>query len=222
MTPNQLIELVQNGIKNADARQSKLTPEILKVSGMSSDKVRHFLNSIITPESRYLEIGCWRGSTFVSALYQNEPEIAFAIDNWSEFTEPSFNIYCFECVTGAPRDVFIWNVNRFLNCNIVVLEADCFKIDPLRNGIENINTYFFDGGHDYTSQKLALLHYYESLADCFIFIVDDWNMEEAQTGTRDSIKELNLKVLYEYEGTALHNGDMENWWDGFYISVLQK
>lgn len=220
MNTDEMIKITQNAINNANNLQSKLTNEILMISGMSSPKVRHFLNNLITPQSRYLEIGCWRGSTFISALYQNNPECAFAIDNWSEFDESNFQIFCYDYAYGKTRNIFRYNVREFLSCPITIIEEDAFTIDKSR--IKDINTYFYDGAHDYESQKKALIYYYDSLSDSFVFIIDDWNEEAAQEGTKDSIKELGLKVYFEYEGYAELNGDIRNWWNGLYISVLGK
>jgi hypothetical protein len=215
---NEIVNFTTLAVNNAISEQSKLTPDILKISGMSSNKVRHFLNNIITPTSRYLEIGSWRGSTFVSALFKNNPEIAFAIDNWSEFTDPNL-----QSGSGVgPQQAFMENVKKYITCDYNVIEGDCFKINPVENRIKNINTFFYDGSHDLNSQKQALTYYYDFLSDCFIFMVDDWNEDSTRIGTKIAIEELNLKTIYEYVGKADHNGDRKNWWNGFYISVLKK
>lgn len=218
-----LIERTEEAIERAELGLSNLTWPILRLSGMSSPKVRHFLNNIIYPDTRYLEVGCWRGSTFVAALWKNEPEIAFAIDNWSEFNDPNFQIFYFQQVAGHPRDIFLQNVERFVETDKkVIIEGDCFDLDPNSMGIYNINTYFYDGAHDYDSQHKSLTHYYEVLDKEFIFIVDDWNNDYAKNGTRDAIRDLNLTPLFEYEGIARSNGDVAEWWNGLYISVLRK
>jgi hypothetical protein len=72
------------------------------------------------------------------------------------------------------------------------------------------------------SQYNALVYYYNSLNSDFIFIVDDWNWDVVQQGTKDSIKDLKLTVLFEQIMPARYNGDIEQWWNGLYISVLEK
>ena len=68
-----LIEHVKQSIQNAELGISQLNSKILNLEGMSSDKVRHFLNNICSLEhGNYLEIGVWKGSTFISALYKNK------------------------------------------------------------------------------------------------------------------------------------------------------
>ena len=76
---------------------------------------------------------------------------------------------------------------------------------------------------------LTLLHYYDCLDDEFIFIVDDWNWQDVRDGTINSIKKLNLKVLYEKEVRLTfdnsHTPEPESintWWNGIYVAILKK
>jgi hypothetical protein len=65
-----------------------------------------------------LEIGCWRGSTLIAALYGNESSIrhAVGIDNWSQFK--------------GPKREFLANVQQFLPASpLHFFEQDCFTID---------------------------------------------------------------------------------------------
>jgi hypothetical protein len=55
----------------------------------------------------------------------------------------------------------------------------------------------YDGNHTNYSRYKALLHYYNCLDDVFIFIVDDWYWKDVRDITFNSIKKLNLKILYE-------------------------
>ena len=221
---SNLVTIVKESINNAEKDLSKLTQPILELDGMSSPKVRHFLNNIINNNSIYLEIGCWRGSTFISALWKNNPQIAYAIDDWSEFND-------FNSIDGLmaivshehAKDVFYYNIKNFIESNnIIVVEEDCFTIDINERKINNIDVYFYDGCHNLESQYNALKYYYNALSDRFIFIVDDWNWNSVQQGTKDSIKDLNLKILFEQEMPADYNGDTEKWWNGLYIAVLNK
>lgn len=204
-----LINLVSTAINKAEKLESKINHQILQINGMSSNKVRHFLNNIINENSRYLEIGCWKGSTICSALNNNNPNIAFGIDNWSEFT--------IEYGFGDVKGDFLKNIHKFISTNLIVIEENCFEIDFTKYNISNINTYFYDGNHSYDSQKNALIYYYNSLSNVFIFIVDDWEYPKVKDGTFDGIKELNLKIIYDFEGKS-----EDGWWNGFYISILQK
>ncbi len=73
---------VQTSIELAYQGSSSLTQQILNIDGMSSPKVRHFLNNLCSlPGTSYLEIG-WKGSTWISALYGNKATIQQA-DDWN-------------------------------------------------------------------------------------------------------------------------------------------
>jgi len=63
----------------------------------------------------------------------------------------------------------------------------------------------------------------------FIFIVDDWNWQDVREGTLNSIKDLNLTVLYEKEIRLTFDNSVtpepklsQEWWNGIYVSILQK
>jgi hypothetical protein len=80
--------LIDTAFKNAENDISKLTDDILSMEGMTGKKTRHFYNNLLnTEDARYLEIGCWKGSSVCSAMYGNKAKIV-CIDNWSEFEGP--------------------------------------------------------------------------------------------------------------------------------------
>ncbi len=208
----QLINHVKDSVTSAEQHVSRLTPAILALDGMSSTKNRCLLNNILTlPSANYLEIGCWKGSTLVSALYGNETTIntASVIDNWSEF--------------GGPYQEFLNNCKRYLgNFPLLIYSHDCFDLDPRTFITLPINVYFYDGGHTAIEQEKAFTFYNDVFDDLFICIVDDWNWEHARTGTLAAFEKLNYQVLYEVYLPANCNGDRENWWHGFYVAVIRK
>lgn len=53
------------------------------MEGFSSAKVRRLLNGLVNESSRYLEIGVWKGSAFVSALACRGSQFQCAIDNFN-------------------------------------------------------------------------------------------------------------------------------------------
>lgn len=204
-----LIGHVVESIKNAQLGISRLNSEILSLEGMSSNKVRHFLNNICSMEDgRYLEIGVWKGSTFISALYQNNLLDATAIDNWALFS--------------GPKDVFQRNLSSFLPLNSYTFyENDCFNFD-LKNIKNKVNIYFYDGGHTQEDQRLAFTYYNDIFEESFIAIVDDYNWQDVQDGTQKAFKELGYKILFEQFLPSRWNGDIEGWWNGIYVAVISK
>jgi hypothetical protein len=207
-----LIEHLKSSIAMSYIGSSKLPQEVLSIQGMSSSKVRHFLNNLCSlPGTNYLEIGVWRGSTWISALYGNQKSInkAIAIDNWSEF--------------GGPYSEFVQNCRRFLpNTQYEFYSADCFAIEKSKIFKEPVNIYFYDGEHSAISQELAFTFYDDRLDDVFIAVVDDWNFPSVPQGTREAFEKLNYEILFEAVLPASHNGDLQNWWNGLYVAVIRK
>lgn len=209
MNMNTKITHIKNAIELSLI--DKLPIEIYNIDGMSSNKVRNLLNNICNLEGyNYLEIGTWKGSTFVSSLHNNRFNKAYVIDNWSEF--------------GNAKNDFNVNIKKYLNNrinDIKIMEEDCFSLS-LTEINNKIDIYFYDGNHKYESQKKALTYYYETLSDEFIFIVDDWNYGPVPLGTNDAINELNLKIKFKTILSSRHNGDKDNYWNGIGVFLLEK
>lgn len=227
-------EHIQNAIDKANNLTSKLTPAILGMEGMSSPKVRHFLNNICDFERErervnYLEIGVWRGSTFCSSIFNNNLNCAIAIDNFTEFEGcriPNTNMIRQEIPI---RDNFTYNVNQTLLWsnnkpnNTKFYDEDCFKIDL--NKLLNFDIYLYDGGHKEEEQYNAFKYFNSKLNNTFIAIVDDWNYEAAQNGTKRAFDELGYKVIQEWimpgDQSTLEKAN-KDWWNGYYIALINK
>jgi hypothetical protein len=206
--------LVETAFYNAENNISKITNDIINMEGMSGTKTRHFYNNLLnTEDARYLEIGTWKGSSVCSAMYGNKAKVV-CIDNWSEF--------------GGPKSEFLFNFEKFKGDNdATFIENDCYKVDV--SLLPKFNIYMYDGNHTEDSHYKALSHYYDCLDDIFIFIVDDWNWEYVRNGTYDAIQKLKLKVLYEKEVRLTWDNShtpqpwaRATWWNGIYITILQK
>lgn len=210
---NDIINHVIKSIELAETGVSKLNPEILKLEGMSSPKVRHFLNSICSAHNTsYLEIGCWKGSTWVSAMFGNLNTIssAIAIDDWSLF--------------GGPYEEFQSNFSKFLpfSDKFQFFSNDCFQLNPTQIAKMPINIYFYDGDHSTIAHELAFTHYNSILDSVFIAIVDDWNFGPAQNGTRNAFEKLGYTILFERALPSAFVGDNSQWWNGIYVAVIRK
>jgi hypothetical protein len=211
ITKNNVI----GAISKAELQMSNINKSTLNVPGFSSPKIKHLLNNLVNNETNYLEIGVFKGSTFVAALSNNTPNSAYAIDNWSEFND-----------YGNIKEEFLENTKNSNLPSFKFTESDCFKFDL--SIIDNkINMFFFDGEHTYESHYNALKYYLPVLDDTFIFIVDDFdpydnNWAAVEKGTRDSIKDLNLTTIYENHIHSSGRNDSQTWWNGLYVSILAK
>ena len=217
---SKYISLIENILKDVKTQKSKLPDWILEMDGMSGRKYRHFINNLIgsLEDPRYLEIGCWKGSTSCSAIFGNGVK-SYCIDNWSEF--------------GGPKNVFCENVRKCVDeCDdieIVFEEVDFRKINY--GEIGKYNVYLFDGPHEERDQYDGLMVAQPALDDEFIFICDDWNWERVRNGTMNAIEKLKLDVIfstdirttddnsYPSDENTKQNSD---WHNGYFISVLRK
>lgn len=200
------IKNINDSIEYANSGQTKLNNKAISMEGMSSPKVRNFLNKIVSyPGVSYLEIGVWRGATFYAALYGNNPEYALAIDNFSEF--------------GGDELVFQNNMSD-VNTHFSFLNSDSFDIKNKPE--QKFNIYFYDGDHSAKAQRLALTYYQDMLTDEYVYICDDWNWDEVKKGTMEGIQENKLEIIQEWTLPANANGDMVNWWNGLWVAVLKK
>ena len=206
-----LIAFVQEAIDRATRHQSKLSEEVLRLPGMSAPKNRHLLNNLCSlPDTVYLEIGTWKGSTLLSALFGNRTTVrrAYAVENWAEF--------------GGPREEFDKNVRTILDdtSHLAILQQDCFSVNP-RAITEKVTVYFYDGDHSSESHYEAFAHYRDVFDSPLVCLVDDWNWSRVREGTAAALEDLGFAVLHAWELPARGNGDTDLWWNGLYVAVLR-
>lgn len=201
------INRVDAAIAKAMSSESKLEERHFALNGMSAKENRILLNELLKAGDKYLEIGVHRGSTFVSAMYNNDVK-AVAIDNFSQF--------------GQVRDEFLHNCSLSgITEKMTFVEADCFNLtDEQKELIRGTNVYFYDGDHRHEDQEMALTYYLDYLADPFIFIVDDWNHQPAVNGTESGIRLTNLKVHKEWILNSANTG--KGWHNALYVAVLSR
>ncbi len=199
-----LAEHIDTAITSAIRGESKLTSEILALDGMSSSRGRALLNNLVALHSgRYLEIGTWKGSTFVSALYGNNVSCAVSIDDWSEF--------------GGPKAEFKANCDAFLGgTNLVHYDHDCFTVELE----EKFDIIFYDGWHDVLEQEKALTYFERNMASTCIFIVDDWNWASVKAGTAAGLEKLTTHRVAREWCLECSECDRDSWWNGTKIILL--
>lgn len=205
---NEYIERVESAIEKAKLDSgTKLSEEIFKLPGMSTRENRILLNELVKSGDRYLEIGVHKGSTFVSAMYQNDA-YGIAIDNFSQFGGQEIKIVFDQHCT-----------DHNIQCSFI--NHDCFNLnDEHKNLLSNINVYFYDGDHRHEDQEKALTYYFDFLTNPFIFIVDDWNHKPAVDGTRSGIEKTGAIVHKEWILDG--NTTKKSWHNGLYVAVLGK
>lgn len=209
----KLIAHVKKSIDNAHNEISKLTNDVLSIDGMSSPKVRHLLNNLCSrPDVSHLEIGAWKGSTWIGALYGNAGNIkqAVAVDSWvkqAQAIEKDFQANCAKYLPGY---------------NYKVISQDAFKLDLKSVFEQKVNNYFYDADTTAKALEQAFTYYNSAFEDVFVVVIDDWNWTEVRKGTLEAFKKLGYEVLYDASMLAKFVGDRENWWNGLYVAVVRK
>jgi hypothetical protein len=187
--------------------KSKCTDEIMNIQGMSGKMTRHFYNNICSLQNiNYLEIGCHKGSSTISALYKNDTVNSIVIDNWSEF--------------GGPKTEFLKNVNDFLpNQNLIFLDEDSFQMKTELK-VDSVDVYLYDGHHSVESHTKAITHFYKYLKNNSIILVDDYNWQMAKEGTEKGLLEVNAKIIYEKHISTPEGQD--GFWNGCGVFLIEK
>ncbi len=196
---------------------TKLPKEILDLEGMSSHKIRVMLNNLCENlPGCYLEIGSWKGSTFISAMYKNTNIFGVSVDHHQEFINSQFK-------TSA--EYLKENCEKHLinNEQYKLVTADCFKIKLTDE--PKFNIYLYDGAHDYESQYKALTYYYYNLNTYFYFICDDFSTGYIENATRDALRDLDIEILSEYKffgNQSMPNAATTGFWNGYYVALCVK
>jgi hypothetical protein len=218
---HRYVDQIRLSLNNADAGKSKLTQEVLDIPGLTSHKVKHFINNLADMvDTRYLEIGAFQGAVFASAIQGNQIA-AVAVDNFSTpEIEPMREVEGWVSTPGPTKATLNKNIHSTGFKGAKVLDKDFLEVTqddlPFKTSI-----LFYDGDHSLEAHVNAIKHYYDLCDEVFILVVDDWNWQQAQEGTRQGIKETGLKI--KYENAILTQGeDPNDYWNGLGIFVLAK
>jgi len=208
-----LINHVKKSIDNAYDNNSKIIYDILNIEGMSGDKTRHLYNNMCNLEhGHYLEIGTWKGSSFISAMYNNNIN-GTVIDNWSQF--------------DGPKEEFNNNINKYLeNKNIKIINKDCWAVTN-EDICTPIDIYMYDGGHTIEDHTKSITYYVKYFNKYFIMMIDDWiSSPESKIGTYKGIEESNIKIHYFHEiglvNTTNYHTRGNTFWNGCGIFVCER
>jgi len=161
--------------------ESKLTPEVLDIEGMSDANMRHLLNNLGGQVATYVEVGSYHGSTLIAAAFGNEKLTAIGIDNFSEqFADWN--------TRGEPHVQLFKNLEKFAP-HARFIGADFRDVDT--QALPWIDCYFYDGAHDADSQSDGIVHFAPRFADECLLLVDDWNGEPVREGTFDGLSRID-------------------------------
>jgi len=214
------IEYINDCIEKSNRLESKVPSDVLDIQGWSSQKIKHLLNNLCSnQDAKFLEVGVWKGSTHISALYGNNIP-SCAIDNFSGHWD---NVgHPFESEDGSVEKLeFNSNCEKFLGSTVQLIDLD-FK-DAIKSLKANsFNILFYDGDHEIESQYEAVALGTRVMTKEFLLLVDDWNWDKVQEGTKKALQNKKLNVLHQWELPAFKVGDYDEWWNGLAIFLIQK
>ena len=218
------VKHIEESLRFGELEVSKLTQDVMDIRGLTSKKVRCFLNNICNPENTvYLEIGPYQGATFFSALYGNHIS-AIAIDNWGAeemmpAIAPIWGGLGGSMTRTKPKDVFLQNLKKFKGTNNVQILDENYLNFNKKSLLYEPNVLFYDGEHTFADQYQVLADFKDYLAPEFILIIDDWNWEKR--GILKGIKDLKLNVKYKKE-IFTKGEDPADFWNGLGIFLLSR
>lgn len=228
MTPDDIVQLIDNYITNAFLRKSNCNQNILNIDGMCGIITRHLYNNICSiyntssksskeimdPPNNYsyLEIGCWKGASTIASLYENNLN-ATIIDNWSEF--------------GGCKFDFVKTISKYLDENkqqqIQIINQDCFHLK--QDTIFDYSPYIiflYDGPHQEKDHFRSIVDFWKYLDDTCIIIIDDWNWIDVRNGTYRGFDFVKAKILYKWELFEPIHENKNGLWNGCCIFLIQK
>ena len=220
-TMNPLVDRVIRAIDGAVDEESRFNPEGYDIIGLSSSKIRHFLNNLCSERGTvYADVGCYMGSTLFAALMGNEAVKAYAIDDYSDgVVYPKRRDLANQYDVDNPIEEFVKNAEKWMNLNCSVGLSPKAIQEVVFNPEHPPNVIFYDAEvDDNLAPNLEYIH--EQAEQSYILIVDDANFD----GTIDNVKKFTADKNVVYERTILTETleDVNDWWNGVYIAVIEK
>jgi len=181
-----------------------------EVEGMTSNNVRQLLHKLAPAGGNYLEIGVWKGSTFLAATADSCLAHATAIDHWLAF--------------GGPREEFHANLaaHRDRLPPTKVIDANCWDV-PLEDIPGPVDLFFYDGGHAEHLQKRAITHFWPILNHPCIVVIDDWNdpNHNVPRGTMDGFRDVDADIAAQIILNCAKLSDANGWWRGVAVTIVR-
>ena len=210
VTYPMLIDAVHEALKQAEPPGGELCSD---VGGFTSPRIRRFLNALVKRTCKHgahLEVGCHRGATLLSAMYNNRAAKAWALDNFSDtLTEPSA---CLALALSENLRKYETRVGK-----IVFLRQDFFEWNW--HQLCRMITCFYDGHHGYEQQKEAVTRAATWAKEPYVMVIDDFDHDDAVSGTIDGLGVLR-GTGRDY--TLLTRAGVDGWHEGLGIAIISQ
>ncbi|SRR5579875_356413 len=182
-----------------------------KIPGMATENKLMLLNLAVArlgANEVYVEVGCYRGLSLVSAAAGNPAAQIYACDNFSQFKSSADQLRRALAEHTPPGQVHFFD-----------LEFRKFLIDaPWRPA--KIGVYFYDGGHSFADQYDGLRYALPSLADGALVIVDDTNKRNVRSANRLFAREIEgFEPVLDLRTPRNHS---PTWWNGIQLFRFRR
>ena len=211
-----------DAIDNALSFKSNFVSEGYEIQGITSNRVRHFLNNLCSHDDAvYLELGTLMGSTFFAATMGNNIE-NIGVDNYSdpECKPMTNNLHWSE--VGNAYEEFQRHFKKYENGKSLFLKSDILDLKEEDFQGKKPNVVFYDADHDYVQQLNALNHIAPFLADKFILVIDDANFDGVIESAIQFVKDNNYDLYFERKILSKIIENPTHWWNGLFVMVLEK
>ena len=211
-----------DAIDNASSFKSNFVSEGYEIQGITSNRVRHFLNNLCSHDDAvYLELGTLMGSTFFAATMGNSIE-NIGVDDFSdaECKPMTNNLHWSE--VGKAFEEFQRHFKEYENGKSTFLKSDILDLTKEDFEGKKPNVVFYDANHDYVQQLNALNHIAPFLADKFILVIDDANFDGVIESAIQFVKDNNYDLYFERKILSKIIENPTHWWNGLFVMVLEK
>jgi len=196
------------------------------VPGLSSARVRHFLNNLCSQEGAvYLEVGVYAGSTFCAAIQNNDMVAAYANDDWSQPNLQPAREGLEVPLYDVDVNTFVQNLQENITTDSLEFDVQVLKGDSSQLGKKDfkhdVNIIFYDGDNSEKKMLEFFRNMLEYTTNVFTLVIDDANIEENVKITKTWVEEHGIKIMYERE-LLNDQEDANMWWNGLYVLVLAK
>jgi hypothetical protein len=219
-----LVKHIEDSIEWGKLEVSKLTQDILDIHGITSNKVRSFLNNICSLDNAtYLEVGVFRGATFCSAIYGNDIK-SIAIDNFMspnltpKGVSQKLGNYYKHNIDILPQEEFLHNVKRFGNVNNISVYKTDYQTFDFKT-LPYVDIIFYDGETKYHDQYVALTNMLPIFSKETIVIMDDWNWN---SGAFDKFIEDNNLMITHHKELYTSGEDSKDFWNGLGVFLIER
>jgi len=218
-------KLVDSAISLADKETSKVANlNVLQVYGLTSSRIKHLIHNLVdNPNTNYLEVGVYRGSTIIVAAV-SRCNSCIGIDNFSynPYSAETWKQEGWNNVRNAMHDCIekyrvqhkvkiieqdvLTNINKYNNFidtkqDVIFFDIDTFSPEQIENTLGNVLTV----GND-----------------TFILLMSNINKDKTVVALKNVLAKENITIDHEVLVRSSGRGNDNNWWNGVGVYVLSK